>query len=514
MRYKEAYTKPFPIIKAGVLIKEHLLPRSRVPLATSLGPTCMYYAPFMSDALDQETVMQGARYRYCRASQPVDMVLIRKLRNFTKRYVLSRFDKINPADVTFEGYLQQSHYTEKQKQVLRLAKNDLIGIPEKLVYKGFGKIEFMNLGELEFSDIYKLVRCINGPPNKWKAYAAPCISAVEHIVCQDKHFAKYIPVRDRPGMIFERLHSFVPPYVVTDYTSFESGFTEHVEWATEQVLYEHMLQDFEEMPVIIEQMKSVHHIKYRDFKVKIPATRMSGDPQTSLGNGFTNLMIMLFVAEECGLQCDGFVEGDDGLFAFSGVPDMTIPTRLGFELKFVFHPTLFTTSFCGLLMSRSLACYSDPVYQLVKFGWSTSRLRDSSKKGMKKSLLRGKALSLLYCHPRCPILTALALKYIQLTNDVDAIFQMDYWSAKISLEAQKFTKETIAEIEKGISPEDREDFYELFHVSVDVQLCLEEYIQSRCNLLELDHWTIDILMQDRPYLHWMNVNYASYGVSY
>jgi hypothetical protein len=294
------------------------------------------------------------------------------------------------------------------------------------------------------------------------------------------------------------------PYWVTDYTSFEASFRAEVLDAVEGELYRYMLQDFDEMPHIVSQMCGIHLCKFKNFTVRVPGTRMSGDSNTSLGNGFTNLMLMLFLAKRQKLNCDGFVEGDDGLFAFNGTPDFGIIRRLGFDLKLEPHTSLYKTSFCGLMLTRSLACLTEPVYEIVKFGWSMSHLRHSKKNKIKMGLLRAKALSLFYCHPRCPMLTALALKFVQLTKNYDPIFDNGYWEQKIVNETINLEHQAREEFEKGITGEDRADFSDLFGIEPHVQLAFEEYISNINVVCQLDHWTIDTICSSRPYLSWMH----------
>lgn len=510
------YLKDNPPIKHGTKIDaSHIFLRGRKPLATSLGPSCKHYAPYMCDALDQPTVLAGAKFRFARETQPRDKQLIERLRLFVRKFVKDHFPKIRRCDVSFDKYIEQTHYTQNQKEKFKRIHSELIGVPRDLWYRSFGKVEFLNFGASQsFMDVYKIVRCINGPADKWKVYSAPLISAVEKVVCKLRYFAKYIPVLDRPLVIFERLGHLVGPYYVTDYTSFESGYSDQLEDSVEGELYRHMLQDFEECDEIIKQMLGEHKLAFRDFTIRIPCTRMSGDPQTSLGNGFTNLMIMLFIAQESGIEVDGFVEGDDGLFAFTGEPDMSIAGKLGFELKFARHSTLSTTSFCGIMMSRSLASFGDPVYEIAKFAWTTSKLKDSTKRRVRMGLLRAKALSLLYCHPRCPMLSTLALKYITLTSGNTPIFNGGFWEQKIITETVKYASRTYEEANKGVSIEDRVDFQNTYGISIDIQLGFEAYVRTIKDVGELDHWTIDEIMAHRPVLSWMSNTHTSYGVSY
>lgn len=504
------YLKDNPPLKKGVKLTTSIQRRQRRDVATSLGADCVKFAPFIADYTDQETVLNGAKYRFLRETPKIDRELMQEFRLFCRDYVRKTFDPIKPCEVDFEDYLAGTHYTLRKKETLRNLKEKACGVPQRVVYKSFGKSEFININEITDGGIdehLKNVRCINGPEDRWKVFVAPLIHAVEKKVCKLKYFAKYIPVKDRAQVIYDTLASYPGPYYVTDYTSFEASFSQLVLEASEGELYDHMLQHFDERRDVIRQMCGIHKMKYRGFTVSVPGVRMSGDSNTSLGNGFTNLMLTMFMCKKMGLEFHGFVEGDDGIFVFSGQPDFTIMRRLGFDIKLEPHQTLFTTSFCGLMLSRSLAQYTDPVYEIVKFGWSTSAQRNSKKKSVLYGLLRAKALSLFYCHPRCPMVTTLALKFIQLTQEYKPIFGTGFWEKKIVEETIKFEHDAQIEFDKGITDADRADFNSLYHITPEIQVAFERYVSGLDKIQQLDHWSIDAICVS-PHLAWMAANYV------
>lgn len=507
------YLKKNPPLKDGVTIKTTLDRKPPTPLATSLGCCCKYYAPFMADYLDQPTVLNGAKYRFLRKTPQPERRLLEELRMFVRAWVGEHLMPLQRSDVDYDRYLAQTNYTLKKKQKLLEIRANQHAPPLKVTYRSFGKAEFINIapkfGDTErgFDSHMKNVRCINGPEDRWKVYVAALIHEVEVRVCKDKHFAKYIPVKDRAKVIFDRLSRFPGPYYVTDYTSFEASFTKETIKAVEGELYDFMLQDFEERELLVKQLIGLHYCKYRGFTIKVPATRMSGDSNTSLGNGFTNLMLTSFMAFKSGVEFDGFVEGDDGEFAFSGKPQFHFIDGLGFDLKFSAHDTIYTTSFCGLMLSRSLALFSDPVFEIVKFGWTTAKQRHSRKKKVLLGLLRAKSLSLFYCHPRCPMLTTLALKFIGLTEEVTPIWENSYWEQKIVAETIRYQSYARQENSIGISAEDREDFLRLYGIEPVIQREFERYISSLTAVKELNHWSIDALVTHPSYA-WLSANYA------
>lgn len=101
------------------------------------------------------------------------------------------------------------------------------------------------------------------------------------------------------------------------------------------------------------------------------------------------------------------------------------------------------------------------------------------------------------------MLTALAVKYIALTQGVEPIFSNNYWERKIVDETIKFGHAARLEYEKGITIEDRIDFAGLFHIDVPIQKAFEEYIMSEANFGPLDHWSIDLITAEYPHYAWM-----------
>jgi hypothetical protein len=452
----------------------------------------------MIDAMDQRTLLEGAKYRFGRAHPDSPKELIEQFRAFVRNFVQTHLiPLIDEPD--FESYIQDSHYSANVKEHYRDIYRKLKDSPYVFAktYRSFGKVERMRDGCK-----YKHVRCINPPPDEWKVLMGPYIHAVEKVVCRLEYFAKYIPVMARPKYIYDLFDGVPGPYWVTDYTSFESSFSPPVLWAVEGELYSHMLTNF---PLVLRQLNSWnsgnHRSKFKGFVMDLPGVRMSGDPNTSLGNGFTNLMLTAFMAHRKGLDFRGLVEGDDGLFAFSGQPDFSICRQLGFELKFEPHDTVYSTSFCGLMLSRSLAAFADPRYVMAAFGWTHSMLKESSRK-VRLGLLRAKAISLLYTNPRCPILTALAERFMALTKGTKVIPPRGFWDRQLFDESLRYSDLISEERQKGISDQDRLDFEALYSISVAQQKRIEEYL-GQAVIGPLDHPDIASLYDD----HWVYRDY-------
>jgi hypothetical protein len=143
---------------------------------------------------------------------------------------------------------------------------------------------------------------------------------------------------------------------------------------------------------------------------------MSGDMCTSLGNGFTNLMVSLFALHEAGVDLTkvcGHVEGDDGIFSAPIVPSVNAYASVGFDIKLERIESPETASFCGIIYSQTGDLLRDPLKFIRGFGW-TGTMVDAGRK-VKFELLRAKALSAMYETPNCPIVGALAYAAYRMT---------------------------------------------------------------------------------------------------
>jgi len=189
-------------------------------------------------------------------------------------------------------------------------------------------------------------------------------------------------------------------------------FTPDVLKACELQLYAYMARDLIDgkrlVRSIARALAGTNKMVSRDFLASVEGVRMSGDMCTSLGNGFTNLMLMLFLCKENGADAVGVVEGDDGLFRIRGNP----PTKeqfanLGFRIKMEENCDVGKAGFCKQYFDTVVKeNVIDPVELLCKFGWSHSLLRQGGPATV-RALLRAKADSLEAEMPAAPIAGAL-----------------------------------------------------------------------------------------------------------
>lgn len=419
---------------------------------------------------------------------------MRRFKRFVWHYV-KRYEPIHSdADVSVETWLSKSttYSAGRCKELLdnwNLAGRCMNRARDFLV-KSFGKLETYSR--------FKPARGINSRTDVFKCFSGPYFKLIESEVYKDPAFIKHTPVRLRPAYITDMLSHFAGPYYETDYSQFEKHFTREIMLSCEMILYQHMMKGHSDaFSSIKAAMIGINNCIFRDFKISIEARRMSGEMCTSLGNGFSNLMLAKFIVyEKVGRDAlAGVVEGDDGLFACPCELTKSDFADLGFEIKILKHDNLLRTSFCGIVMSEDLATMTEPLDVLVNFGWSHSVLAFGNE-NTRRGLLRSKALSLAYEHPRCPIISVLARHVLELTSGVRARFSGNTYERELYNEVEMFKEETCKLLSMGPSLQTRRDFAEQFGICINQQIEVESAIRSS-GLGEINHPSILRLFGDQ-----------------
>jgi hypothetical protein len=261
-----------------------------------------------------------------------------------------------------------------------------------------------------------------------KLVFGPWVKEVERNTYHNcEEFIKTVPVSERAKHIFEECGFPGGTWFETDFSSFESTFEESL-MEVERTLFEHVLGWYPEGAKFVSFFFGIktsgNYCKTLCFMIICKAMRMSGEMDTSLSNGFANMMFLLYAAKLSGVTAIKLrVEGDDGLGCFQGgkckLDKMAkILTQAGMLLKFESAVEFTELSFCGIRAdSEELQQITDPYKVLGKFGWTNSFYLNASKK-TKSKLLRCKALSFLHQYPACPIVSRFAEKVLELTDHV------------------------------------------------------------------------------------------------
>lgn len=290
---------------------------------------------------------------------------------------------------------------------------------------------------------------------------------MEEEVYKNPWFIKHVPVPERPAKISE-LEGDGLKYYENDFKAFESHFTPEIMRICELKLYRYLLSDYpEDAEYICSVIGGRNNLSTNTgVKFSLDARRMSGDMCTSLGNGFTNLCLILYICFLKGAQVKGFVEGDDGLFATTATITKQDYLDLGFTVEIHQVPRPTDAHFCGCTCSTDGNLLKDPRRVFQNFGWTHSFIHAGNQ--IMDELLRSKALNLSYEMSQCPIVRVLADVALELTKDV------------IVKHTEK-TYNPVPESFTGPVPyaptyQTRSDFARLFGVSIPAQLAIEDAI--------------------------------------
>lgn len=460
----------------------------RPVIGVSLGPDCAARLPH-ADKHDPHTARAGVFKRFGVEPPPILKDELIEFRAFVRSWVRTHFKPLCPeSDVSVESWLRDTAYPEWRKEELLAAAEDTGDIWDDVNHRcsSFVKHE----GYLT----YKHARAINSRTDAFKCAVGPVFKLIEKVVYDHPSFIKHVPVRDRPEYIMGMLYREGAKYVATDFTAFESLFVKELMEACEFELYEWMTSKLSVGPEFMALCKRVlagtNVCRFKQFVVRLLATRMSGEMCTSLGNGFSNLMFMLYTCKKKGCtEVTGVVEGDDGLFTMVGSPPTTDDfARLGLVIKLEVHTVLSSASFCGLVFDPTdLVNVTDPRKVLASFGW-TSGDWYSARPSRLHALLRSKAMSLVHQYPGCPIVQELGLYGLRVTSHITVSATLKAIQNKSHGSWRR--EELLRAFGSAISPREvpmatRLLVESLYGISVDVQLKIEKYLSSKNDLEQI-----------------------------
>jgi len=496
-RYGEVKQDPLKEIKEDAHISEPqpVALNMRPTVGVSLGCHVAGAACPHPDPHDPETTMAGVRKRFAIKPPNADDRTLRRFSRFVRRWVRRNLTPIAAdADVSVEHWLAHTDYPDWRRKELRVQWDGVGSIwdPDKS-HRYFRCSSFM---KDESYPTYKHARAINSRSDEFKCAVGPIFKLIEEEVYKLPAFIKHVPVAERPDYIMGRLHREGAKYLATDYTAFESLFVEKLMVACEFQLYSYMTEFLPDgtnfMRLVREVLGGENLCVFKRFRVSLKATRMSGEMCTSLGNGFSNLMFMLFSCAEAGCtEVIGVVEGDDGLFTMIGNPPKTEDfAKLGLVIKAEEHDTISTASFCGIVFDPSERInVTDPAKVLANFGW-TQRTHNRCRSSKLRVLLRCKAMSYAFQYPGCPIIQELAAYGLRVTEGVTnsvamkLIDQKGFDSYKKGIVKLAVLRGNIPWKETGWAT--RILVERLYGFTVEQQFHIEAYLRSLINIQPLD----------------------------
>jgi hypothetical protein len=402
----------------------------------------------------------------------------RAFKRFVKRFMRQYLTElIFDPNETFDFYdwIESAPYTRQRK-------NELIKVYEKHKnQKADTKIKAFTKDE-DYED-YKIVRGIYSRSDDYKTRIGPFFKKFGDKLFSLKWFIKKVPVSDRPKVL-EKLRVY-PNIFCTDFSQYEATFVKEL-MKIEHMVYSFSLQrhpERESIMALLKPLLSTNKIHFKNFSARVSAKRMSGEMNTSCGNGLMNMLITFYLLRRSGNdfdQFDAYFEGDDGIIGCVNVPTAQMYTNLGCNIKIERPVDLSRASFCGNVFVPGVNRNVTNIMEAsVRFGWTTQNYLNSGPQLMKQ-LLKSKSMSMLCEYPGCPILRNLALYGLRVTQDVAVTRDFLIKHAKNTYEIERLQTnsyyDTISDVEIDIKT--RILVEEMYGISISKQLHIEQYLDS------------------------------------
>lgn len=401
-------------------------PYYRPPVACAIAPVLPAVPP-KPDTSNPDNLIAGVSKRMATTPRPYRRRVRRHFRKFVARWVKENLEPLpaghfsnwsdpgtpslkNPKIPLQPGYLEswlsQTNYPEWRKKELRLAYDNIQN--DEGLYKFTDNIHKHGVVKIfvkdEFYPEFKYPRAIWARQDEFKVIAGPIFKEIEKKLFDLPYFIKKVPKQDRPKFLHEFLECDDFIYQGTDYTSYEAHFNEDMQDDCEFELYRHMMQHNDHLKKVLHMIFQVtatyNLIKNKYFTLMTYAKRMSGEMNTSLGNGFSNLMFLKFGLHRYKIPHKGpVVEGDDALLSLKTQLPQEYYDEMGLNVKLEVFDTLGEASFCGnVFSSDELINITEPIYYLCTTPW-LSKLYTHAGPKKKWELTKCKALSLAWEYP-------------------------------------------------------------------------------------------------------------------
>lgn len=377
------------------------------------------------DINDSTTLEDGFLKRLLRINKLPDQQWLYEIKMFTREFV-KRYPIIMTAP-EFEEWLSNLPFPQWRLNQLQVAFDKNHGrLPPREIcrlVKAFGKTEAY--------DKFKHARLICSRVDRFKVFFGPWVKAIEAIVYDPKYyvesgiqFVKDMTNEEKMQIILN-LSGAGKNIYGTDYTSFEAAMTPEIMECIEMELYHHIIGVKEDYKLIHDVLTGTNKIYTRAGNfVKCPGRRMSGEMNTSLGNGFVNMIVALFLISKQGFKVRGVVEGDDGLFVTDALLTEEQYAKLGFDIKIEKHNSVNTAKFCQLIFTEDKQIIRDPIRFYSKFAWTHNY--QWAKDLKLQQLIYGKAICAAYETPHCPIIRPIADYVMHNCKGINPIYEEDY----------------------------------------------------------------------------------------
>jgi hypothetical protein len=460
--------------------------------------------PIIADASDPHTVLHGLTKRLLNDTGVAPNAnLMRRFKNFCYMTIRKMYEPIPyNADISVSSWLPGTNYTQLQQvNFTEMWKTVSVQFPDYKVnytkWKKYFKIHpFVKKEEFEQK---KEARGIYAREDVSKLYFGPFAKLMEkQVYYANKPGVNYLikfakSIKDRTVMQYMKENfSASENLIQTDFSSFEGSFDPIFMKACEVQLYKFMLKNYPNVSETFCRLAGTNYLSGKFFSAQIEGCRMSGDMITSLSNGFSNMMIHLFLAACHNQKLEaGIVEGDDGVFSYAGkhAPVEDQYAQLGFIIKIENKKDYMDTSFCSVIYDQvgGTKLYS-PTEFLTRFNWSHHPTASSSRIIVKDRLLCMKALSYLAEFPNAPVVGPISYEALNRISNwglnetvIEKILNTDkgmkYWLSRENLSIIKLLHTKL--VKPRVSRESRQLCELRYGMTVEQQLYAEEHFFDR-----------------------------------
>jgi hypothetical protein len=429
--------KRLPKVRLRYNIKYHRHRPGQRPVAVKIGPTPSLYAsprPCLSEPFGP---VEALHHRMSIQGGDLTPAQLNSISN-TSYWLIQSYIKqglIQPLNAnsrcSLEEWLVGTSYPEARRDQLRAAYDRVL--EGFLHFAKSGKVKCFIKDE-PYGQL-KPFRGIYARGDKGKVLMAMLFHLIEHEVFKLKAFIKTVPMDQRADFMRNRFGVHADKYtqlLETDFSKMESHFTAKMKHALEWPLYDTMCRGAPQFHTLLRQIHaklcgwSLLSFRNGEVTTKVKARRLSGEMNTSLGNGWATLVLMhhmVFLLYGKRIHLVGVFEGDDGLIKIDlkkigGVPsEAWFFANLGFRIKLEVRQNVDESLFCGTMQAEgSSHTLYDPKKFLRNIGWSASRHVNFGK-SKRDMLIRVKTLSYRHMFPTCPVIARVCDRILELTAD-------------------------------------------------------------------------------------------------
>ena len=250
------------------------------------------------------------------------------------------------------------------------------------------------------------------------------------------------PAAERPAYIMQNMAG--PYFYVTDHTAFECSATRDIQENMEHRIYRRIMGEdaYAFVALLLEDQK----VTCGNGKCIVPASRFSGEMNTSLGNSIVNYIVIQMIQRHFNVGGNFFIEGDDGLLCFNKELDVEAVRQYalsqGFNLKIDRVESPGKAGFLSTYWDEDGYCYKHPLGKYL----SGAAWRIPGGNITNEDLLLARLSSFIEENPRNALLVMLFNSFsnkFHSNKTTVAIYKPDdaYFREKLNLQGINYVRE-------------------------------------------------------------------------